>query len=196
MRYGSYIRIKGGPNQFLEESSKRKIMEQDIEKQIWEFIDGHCDDAEKAFLVQQIAENPVWSDKYKELRRVHEMLQNEELEMPSLRFTKNVMDEIAQYNVAPATKNYINKSVIRGIFAFFLVMIGGLFIYFVSQIHWNSQSTGNLLPTFSEDTNKLNWSKILTSSYVNIFTGISAMLGLILLDKYMQAKKNLRRTDP
>ncbi len=67
------------------------------------------------------------------------MLRKEELEMPSLRFTKNVMEEIAQYQVAPATKNYINKNVIRGIFAFFLIMISGLLIYFIGQIHWSSQ---------------------------------------------------------
>ncbi len=169
-------------------------MEQEMEKQIWDFIDGRCSDTEKAFMLHQFAQNPVWNDKYKELLRIHDLLQYKELEMPSLRFTKNVMEEIAQYNVAPATKNYINKNIIRGIFAFFLVMIGGLFIYFVGQIHWSGQSTGTMLPAFSQDANKLNWGKILTSSYVNIFIGVSAMLGLILLDKYLQTKKNLRRT--
>lgn len=189
------MRIKGEANQLWEKSfNKRDIMEQEMEKQIWEFIDGRCSDTEKAFIVQQLAENPVWNDKYRELLRVHELLRKEELEMPSLRFTKNVMDEIAQYSVAPATRNYINKNVIRGIFAFFGIMIGGLFIYFVGQIHWSSQSTGSLLPGLSADANKLNWSKMLTSSYVNIFIGISAMLGLILVDKYLQTKKNLRRT--
>jgi hypothetical protein len=189
------MRINGEPNHLGEESfKKRKIMEQEMEKQIWDFIDGRCSDTEKAFMLHQFAQNPVWNDKYKELLRIHDLLQYKELEMPSLRFTKNVMEEIAQYNVAPATKNYINKNIIRGIFAFFLVMIGGLFIYFVGQIHWSGQSTGTMLPAFSQDANKLNWGKILTSSYVNIFIGVSAMLGLILLDKYLQTKKNLRRT--
>lgn len=170
-------------------------MEQELEKQIWEFIDGHCTDVEKAFIIQQLAVNPVWKNKYNELLLVHEMLRQEELEMPSLRFAKNVMEEIAQYQVAPATKNYINKNVIRGISAFFLVMIGGLFIYFVGQIHWSSSSTGTLMPAYSLDANKLNWSKMLSNSYVNIFIGISAILGLILLDKYMQTKKNQSRTE-
>ena len=122
--------------------------------------------------------------------RIHELLQKEELEMPSLRFTKNVMEEIAQFHVAPATKNYINKNVIRGITAFFLTMIGGLFIYFIGQMHWVDNPTGSLLPAYNLDANKLNWSKLLNNTYVNIFIGINVILGLILIDKYMQGKKN------
>ena len=164
-------------------------MDQDMEQRIWEYIDGHCSEAEKAAITRNLAENPVWKSKYNELISVHEMLQKEELDMPSLRFTKNVMEEISRYQVAPATKNYINKNVIRGITAFFLVMIAGLIIYFVGQIHWNSSSTGNLVPAFSLDANKLNWSKMLNNTYVNIFIGINTILGLILLDKYMQERK-------
>ncbi len=96
--------------------------------------------------MQQLAENPVWKSKYDELMSIHELLQKEELEMPSLRFTKNVMEEIAQYQVAPATKNYINKNVIRGITAFFLIMIAGLL--FISSVRFTgaASSTGNLMP--------------------------------------------------
>jgi hypothetical protein len=112
--------------------------------------------------------------------------------MPSLRFTKNIMEEIAHLHVAPATKNYINKNVIRGFMAFFLVMIGGLFIYFIGQIHWSSNSTGNLIPAYSLNANKVNWSLLLNNTYVNIFIGINVMLSLILVDKYLQGKKNSR----
>src|SRR5258707_11873396 len=159
MRYGKYIRIKGeqihSSNQSL---TKRKFMDQDMEHRIWEYIDGHCSPSEKAAIAQNLAD-PIWKSKYNELMSIHEMLQKEDLEMPSLRFTKNVMEEISRYYVAPATKNYINKNVIRGISFFFLVMIVGLIIYFVGQIKWNSNSTGNLIPAFNLDANKLNWSK-------------------------------------
>ncbi len=169
-------------------------MDQEIEQRIWEFIDGLCSEVEKANIKQLLVDSPVWRNKYNELLSVHEMLQKQELDMPSLRFTKNVMEEIAQYHVAPATKNYINKNVIRGITAFFLIMIAGLFIYFIGQIHWASSSSDSLLPA-SLDANNLNWSKLLNNSYINIFLGISAMLGLILVDKYLQARKNAGRTE-
>ena len=195
MSYGKYIRIKGEQNHAPEYPFiKIKTMDQEIELRIWEFIDGHCNEVEKAFVMQQLAENPVWRSKYNELLGVHELLQKQELDMPSLRFTKNVMEEIAQYHVAPATKNYINKNVIRGITAFFLTMIAGLFIYFLGQIHWTSSSSNSILPV-SLDATKMNWSKLLNNSYINIFLGISAILGLILVDKYLQAKKNTGRTE-
>jgi hypothetical protein len=189
------MRIRSGQNQLPENAIiKIKAMEQDIEQRIWEFIDGHCSAEEKEILLKQLAENPVWRNKYNELLSVHEMLLKQELDMPSLRFTKNVMEEIAQYQVAPATKNYINKNVIRGISAFFLVMIAGFFIYFIGQIHWTSSNSNSLLPA-SLDANNMNWGKLLNNSYTNMFFGISAILGLILVDKYMQAKKNTGRTE-
>jgi hypothetical protein len=190
MRYGKYIRIKGEKNHPTEQLLiKRNVMDQDIEHRIWEFIDGHCSPSEKAAIVQNLTDNQIWKSKYNELKSIHDMLQKEELDMPSLRFTKNVMEEISRYQVAPATKNYINKNVIRGISSFFLVMIIGLIIYFVGQIHWNGNSTGNLVPAFTLEADKLNWSKMLNNTYVNIFIGINTMLGLILLDKYMQGRK-------
>jgi len=168
---------------------KRIVMDQDMEQRIWEFIDGYCTEAEKAVISRHLAENAVWRNAYLELKSVHELLRQEELEMPSLRFTKNVMEEIARYQVAPATKNYINKNVIRGITSFFLVMIAGLFIYFLGQIQWTGSSTGNLIPAFSIDANKLSWGKMLNNAYVNVFIGINTILGLILLDKYLQGRK-------
>ena len=170
-------------------------MDQEIEKRIWEYIDGRCSYAEKAIIMQQILDNPVWNNAYNELMRFHEILQKEELDMPSLRFTKDVMEEIAQFHIAPATKNYVNKNVIRGIAGFFLVMIAGLLIYFVGQIHWSGGSTNNLVSAYSLDVSKLNWSKVLNNTYVNIFVGVNVILGLILVDKYMQEKKNAGRED-
>jgi hypothetical protein len=189
MRYGKYMRINAEKNHSSDHSFiNRNFMDQEMEKLIWEYIDGHCNAAEKDVIAKHLAQDPAWQLKYNELMTIHALLQKEELEMPSLRFTKNVMEEIAQYQVAPATKNYINKNVIRGIAAFFLVMIGGLLIYFTGQIHWSSSSTGNLLPAYNLDANKLNWSKMLNNTYVNIFIGINVILGLILVDKYMQGR--------
>lgn len=165
-------------------------MDQEMEKLIWEYIDGHCSSAEKEVVARHLAEDRVWQVKYNELMDIHALLQKEELDMPSLRFTKNVMEEIAHYQVAPATKSYINKNVIRGIGAFFLVMIAGLFIYFIGQIHWTNTQTNQLMPSYSQEVSKLNLSRILNNTYVNIFIGINVILALIVVDKYMQGRKN------
>jgi hypothetical protein len=185
------MRIKGEQNQLFENSFIIwNRMDQEMEKLIWEYIDGHVSPVEREKITRHLAEDPDWQIKYNELKSIHVLLQREELEMPSLRFTKNVMEEIAQYHVAPATKNYINKNVIRGITAFFLIMIGGLFIYFIGQLHWVDNPTGSLLPAYNLDASKLNWGKLLNNTYVNIFIGINVILGLILIDKIMQSRKN------
>lgn len=165
-------------------------MDQEMEKLIWEYIDGKVSPDDRERITRHLAEDPEWQIKYEELKSIHVLLQKEELEMPSLRFTKNVMEEIAQFQVAPATKNYINKNVIRGITAFFLIMIAGLFIYFIGQMHWVNNPTDSWIPEYNLDASKLNWGKLLNNTYVNIFIGINVILGLILIDKFMQGRKN------
>jgi len=164
--------------------------QQEMEQRLWEYIDGICTAQERNTIAGLLKKDSVWHIKYEELLRLHALLNKEEPDAPSLRFTKNVMEEIAQHQVAPATRNYINKYVIRGIWAFFVAMMAGLIIYFIGQLHWDGNATGNLMPKLNLDANKLNWSRFLNNSYVNIFFGMNAILGLILIDKYMQGKKN------
>ncbi len=169
-------------------------MDQEIDKLIWEYIDGSCSVSDEENIKRLLTDNPLWKERYIQMMEIHALLQKEELEMPSLRFSKNVLEEIARYNVAPATKNYINKNVIHGIAAFFLLMIIGLLIYFIGQIQWVSYSSNNLIPSYSQDAIKFNWSKFFNNSYVNIFIGINVILGLLFIDKYMLEKKKSRQT--
>ena len=166
-----------------------------MEERLWDFIDGRSDPDEQLRIRQLIAEDSAWRRRYNELMTVDEAMQHHELDAPSLRFTKNVMEQIARYHVAPATKTYINKNVIRGITAFFLIMITGILIYFFGQFHWTSTSTDNLIPQYSIDANKLNWGKALNNTYVNVFILINVVLGFILLDKYLQNRKRSERVD-
>src|ERR1700685_2603023 len=102
MRYWKYMRIERGQNHLFEYSlNKKNGMDQEMEQIIWEYIDGICSPDQKAIIALHLAEDPVWQRKYSELMGIHDLLQKEELDMPSLRFSKNVMEEIAQYQVAP-----------------------------------------------------------------------------------------------
>jgi ribosomal protein L32 len=170
-------------------------MDTQMEERLWDFIDGMSDPDEQLLIRQLIAEDPAWRRRHNELMTVDQAMQHHELEAPSLRFTKNVMEQIARHHVAPATKTYINKNVIRGITAFFLIMIIGILIYFFGQFHWTSTSTDNLIPQYTIDANKLNWGKALNNTYVNVFILINVVLGFILLDKYLQNRKKSERVD-
>ena len=89
--------------------------QRNIEERLWEFIDGHSSLEEKTVIERLLQTDVEWKAKYSELLEVNEMLQSSELEAPSMRFTKNVMEEIAKMHIAPATKSYINKRIIWGI---------------------------------------------------------------------------------
>lgn len=161
--------------------------QQNMEERLWDYIDGNCSEQEKSFIQQLVETNLQWRAKYTELLEVHELMQNSiELDEPSLRFRQNVMEEIAKYQIAPATKSYINKNIIRGIGAFFIMMVLGFLVSGFAQVNWSDTSSGMNLPL---DFSKLDWSKFFNNTYTNIFLMVNIVLGLMLLDMYLGKKK-------
>ncbi len=159
--------------------------EQNIEHQLWSYIDGHASSEERSFVEKLLQSNLDWKNKYHELLDIHQLMNSAELEQPSLRFTKNVMEKIAQYHIAPATKNYINKKIIWGIAAFFITLIAGFLIYGLGQIDWNAQSDSKL----PVDITQVDFSKIFNNNFVNGFMMINVLLGLVLLDRVLANKR-------
>jgi hypothetical protein len=151
---------------------------------LWEFIDGQSSMEEKSAIENLIETNKQWKEKYHELLELHQLVQSSTLEEPSLRFTKNVMEEIAKYQIAPAAKAYINNKIIWGIGIFFITLIIGFLIYGFGQVDWNAND--NTLPI---DISKVNYGKFFNNTYVNVFMMINVVLGLMLLDRYLAAKK-------
>jgi hypothetical protein len=156
-----------------------------IDERLWEYIDGSPSSEEKTAVEKLIETNTQWKEKYHELFELHELVQSSVLEEPSLRFTKNVMEEIAKHHIAPATKTYINKKIIWGIAAFFFIMIFGFLIYSFGQVNWSAKSDTNL----PVDISKFDFSKFFNNTYVNVFMMINVVLGLMLLDRYLASKR-------
>jgi hypothetical protein len=164
--------------------------QQQMEERLWNYIDGLQNAADRSAVEQLIATNQDWKNRYHALLEFSRLLNSAELEVPSLRFSKNVMEDIARLQVAPATGSYINKKIIWGIGGFFLVMLIGFLVYGLSQISWaSSETSSTLLPQY-HFTRKLDWSKLLNNSYTNIFMMINVVLGLVLLDMYLQRKRD------
>ena len=165
-----------------------------MEERLWDYIDGLSSPAERSAIEVLIAENIEWQHKYKELLNVHQMMDAAELEAPSMRFTKNVMEEIARLQVAPATKTYINKNIIRSIGGFFIAMIAGFLVFCLGQFKWSgSGAASTFLPRYdlNLDTKmkEFNWSKLFNSGYTNVFMLVLVILGLVMLDMHLQRKK-------
>ena len=158
--------------------------ELNMEGRLWEYIDGLSSHEEKSAIEKLLETNQQWKEKYHELFDLHQLVQSSALEEPSLRFTKNVMEEIAKYQIAPATKTYINNRIIWGIGAFLVVLLIGFLIYGFGQMDWNASDSS--LPI---DLSKIDYSKFFSNTYVNVFMMINVVLGLVLLDRYLESKK-------
>jgi len=163
----------------MEENKKN------IDDRLWEYIDGSNSVEEKSAIEKLIETNKQWKEKYHELLELHQLVQSSALEEPSLRFTKNVMEEIAKYQIAPATKAYVNNKIIWGIGIFFITLVIGFLIYGFGQVDW-SASGNEKLPI---DISKVDYGKFFNNTYVNVFMMINVVLGLMLLDRYLAAKK-------
>jgi hypothetical protein len=172
-------------------NANRMNTEETMEDRLWDYIDGLSSPAEKTAVEALINANRDWQRKYKELLNVHQLMTASDLEAPSMRFTKNVMEEIAHFQVAPATKSYINKNIIRGIGAFFLCLIAGLLVFVLRQFHWSSTpaSSSKNLPSFDLGLDRLDFAKLFGSLPVTLFMLVVVVLGFVLLDMYLQQKK-------
>ena len=164
----------------------------DIEVRLWEYIDGFSSNEEKTVIEKLVSENAEWKAKYHELLEVHQSLNLVELEEPSMRFTKNVMEEIAKYQIAPATKTYINSKVIWSIGIFFLTMIVGFLVYAIAQIDWTI--AGDSKSTLGVDLSRVDYSQMFNSTLMNGVMMLNVVLGLVLLDRYL-SNKNKRLKD-
>src|SRR5215831_12512099 len=132
--------------------------EQQIEIRLWNYIDGSIEAEEKLQVEELLNNNLQWQEVYRQLLEVHQLAKNEmELEEPSMRFTKNVMEEISKAKVAPATNSYINKKIIGVIAWFFILLIGGFLFFMFTQLNWSR--TGNSNTIQLPDISKFDISK-------------------------------------
>ena len=160
---------------------------EEIESQIWEFIDGTCNEADKLRISTLVATDAVWIQMYNELGILHAMIpEHLETEQPSMRFTQNVMEAVATQQIAPATKKYINKSIIRGIAAVFMIMLTAIFGYALATAH-NDTSTTNLLPKLN--LNNLNLNRFINSNTMMLFIAVNIVIGLVFLDTMLRRKR-------
>ena len=165
-------------------------MELNIEDRLWDYIDGSSNAEEKSFVEQLIATQEAWRNKYHELLELHQVINTSlELDEPSMRFSQNVMEEIAKYQITPATKTYINKKIINGIGIFFLAMIIGMLIYGLGQINWadTSGTSSDLITKYNPG--KIDFSKFFNNTYTTIFMMVNVVMGLMLLDMYLGKKR-------
>ena len=155
---------------------------EDIQGQLWAYIDKACNDAEMQRIASLITTDKNWEAQYKELLAFHNELANIEAEQPSLRFTKNVMEAITAAKVAPAAKTYVNLWVVRSIVALFALLLVVVFIYILPGLNWATS------PSTTSSTN-FNFSKINTDSWWEALVLVNIVLLIVLIDAVLRRKK-------
>ena len=155
------------------------------EERLWDYIDGHSSVEDKTVIERLLQDDAEWKQAYQELLEVNKLLHSSELEAPSLRFSKNVMEEISRMQIAPATRSYINNRIIWGLGIFFVTLIIGFLGYGIGQGNWAADNSS----TFTDKLGQLDFSKFFNNTWINAFMMINVVLGLFLLDNYLSNKR-------
>jgi hypothetical protein len=96
------------------------------------------------------------------------------------------MEEIAKYQIAPATKTYINSKIIWGIGVFFITMIVGFLVYGFAQVDWSV--AGESSNPLGVDLTKVDYTKMFNNTLMNGVMMLNVILGLFLFDRYLSNK--------
>ena len=163
---------------------------ENIEDRLWDYLDGEGSGDDRLFIEQLIASNAEWKAKYQELLELQDLLSHRlELDEPSMRFTRNIMEAISKHHIAPAAKSYINKRIVWGIAGFFFCTILAFLIAAFAQIHLTGASTTDNSFINNINLDKVDASGIFNKTYTTIFMMINVVLGLAALDMYLRRKK-------
>ncbi len=154
---------------------------EEIEIQLWEYMDNVCDDATRVRIARLIATDIVWKQKYAELTAFNSTLQQLEPEHTSMRFSKNVMESIAGMNVAQPTKSYINKWVVRGIAAVFIILLGSALTYSLLNVQW----------TAGTPKEPIDYSRIFNGNFISYVIMVNLLVGVVLVDTLLRRKRKV-----
>ena len=160
-----------------------------MEEQLWDYIDGLSTGEERKLLEEKIATDAQYAEQYKILLAVNQMLQETELEEPSMSFSRNVMAQVALEPQPIALKTKVNPRVIYGIAAMFLTGIFGLLLYALSN---SNLSMGEMtMPDLHVNVN-FNFSNLVNPTALRIFFCVDVLLALIYLDRLLRSRNATR----
>lgn len=158
-----------------------------MEERLWQWIDGQCNAAEAQQLQQLVQQNDSWRALHAELLALHSSLQHDaELLQPSMRFTKNVMEQIALLSIQTTAKKYLNKKIIYTVAGVFVTMLALVLAAAFSSVNWKGGASSLQLPVQNFSTT--DWGQWLGGQFGTIASVLFAVAALALLDQYLRPK--------
>jgi anti-sigma factor RsiW len=161
-----------------------------MEEQLWDYIDGRCTPDEQEAVSALIASDEFARLKYNQLLNISQQLSTMELDEPPMAFTYNVMEAIRTEEARKPLKAAINKRIITSIAAFFMLTIFVLLVYVIAGIHWSSVNISSQMPAVPK---MLDAGSFITRPVIMGFLFFDVVLGLFLFDTYLRRKRTSKQ---
>lgn len=161
-----------------------------MEDLLWDYIDNRVTPAERAEIEALLASDAALREQYAALLEVHATLMTADREEPSLRFTKNVMDAIADQSIAPATPTYVNKKIIRGITTALLSLLGATFAYVLVLLKRTPSKDSN----FKLDIPQVSIPAVHLDPYLSVFILIALLSAFFWIDALRQRRRAVKNS--
>ncbi|MBD1393648.1 anti-sigma factor [Mucilaginibacter glaciei] len=155
-----------------------------IEEKLWDYIDGFGTAEERQAVAKLIADDEAYGNKYRGLIKLNAEFAAIEVDEPSMAFTYKVMETIRTEHAQQPLKATVNRRIIWGIAAFFILTITALVIFAFGSADWHA--TANMKLPDSVSINKVP--DLFTAPVVKGFLFFDVVLGLFLLDAYLRRK--------
>jgi len=157
-----------------------------VEARLWNYIDGSCSEDEQKAIAILIVQDEVYRRKYQELLSFEQEFSKMEAEEPPMAFTYNVMEGIrAEYAQKPL-KAVINKRIIKGIAAFFILTIVVLVVLVLSTLHLSPVNFSGHLPVNLKLPDMKNY--INGPTVIKAFLFFDLVLALYFIDAYLRKR--------
>ncbi|RBQ04862.1 anti-sigma factor family protein [Pedobacter miscanthi] len=154
----------------------------EIEQQLWDYIDGNLNGLAKKAIEEKIESDPEIKSQYEDLLNLNSVFAGLDLDEPSMSFARNVMESVALEPAPVAMKTQVDKKIIYGIGGFFMISLLALFGY----VLYNSNIS---LPKFDLDANlNFNLNKYITPTVLYSFLFVDLVIGLVFLDQFLRKK--------
>ena len=163
-----------------------------LEQRIWDYLDGTGTEDERELTKKLIGSDSEFRAMYEELRSIHLTVSSLDLDEPSMSFNRNVMGKIQLEAIPGSVESLIDKRIIYGITAFFLITITALLGLLFYQTDWTRQTSFDMPEYKMPEIDTTNY---FNSTLINIFFFTDIIVALYLFDGLL-SKRQSRRENP
>ncbi|WP_304065392.1 hypothetical protein [Pedobacter glucosidilyticus] len=158
------------------------------EEKIWNYIDGLCSKEEALEIERLLREDISFQNLYQEILSFDEHLKSTDLEEPSMGFSFAVMDKIRLQAQPLSLKAQVDKRIIYGIAASFILILSVIMAVAIAQTNW-SASSGSFDFNMNYDAFKI--SEGFSRTAIQAFLFFDIIIMLLTVDYFLRKRSKL-----